>query len=286
WPGRGPPTVHGSFRGGPDGIVRFWYHQGDAHRAAAVGGPASPGRHRPWVEHLAWSPDGALCAVAAGAHVSLWTADGSLVRRYAPLRSTVADVQWLPDGHRLSASGYGGVTVWSRHDDAPVDQLDWKGSFFSHAWSPNGKWLAAGMQESAVHIFEIASRGNLEMTGYHQKVTRLAFSSDGKKLVTNGGPYACVWNFAGAGPAGTSPVSLGGHVLPISDVAFYRQGLWVATGAEDGQVLMWDLTQTTRRPVATAFAPSGVQTLTWHPRERRLFSAHQDGWVHSWAAVR
>jgi len=280
------PDSHTLVSGGQDGQVRFWNRVPDAQRASGAAAPPTASRNTPWVEHLAWSADGLTCAVAAGAHVSVWSHEGELLRRFAPLRSTISDLQWLPDGERLSATGYGGVTVWSRDHDAPVDQLDWKGSFFAHAWSPNGKWLAAGMQESAVHIFEIATCGNLEMTGYNQKVTRLAFSSDGKKLVTNGGPYACVWNFAGVGPAGTRPVSLPGHVLPITDVAFYRQGLWLVTGAEDGQVLIWDLTQTVKRPIAAAFAPSAVQMIAWHPRERRVFSAHHDGWVHAWPVIR
>lgn len=280
------PDAQTLVSGGQDGRIRFWDVGRDEGLANVDAAPPIASRNTAWVEYLAWSADGTLCAAAAGAHVSLWSRDGTLVRRFSPLRSTVADLQWLPDGERLSATGYGGITVWSRRQEEPVDQLDWKGSFFAHAWSPNGKWLAAGMQESAVHIFEIATRGNLEMTGYHQKVTKLAFSSDGKKLVTNGGPYACVWNFAGAGPAGTRPVSLAGHVLPITDVAFYRQGLWLVTGAEDGQVLMWDLTQTVQRPIAAAFAPSAVQLVAWHPRERRVFSAHHDGWVHAWPVIR
>ena len=44
-------------------------------------------------------------------------------------------------------------------------------------------------------------------------------------MATNGGLHTAVWNFAGAKPATTTPLSLGGHLLPVSDVAFFRSGL-------------------------------------------------------------
>jgi WD40 repeat protein len=273
--------------GGQDGRLCFW--RADAHTpvASVKASPdtASAGA-APWVEHVVWSPDGALCATAAGSHVALWHPDGTLHRRFAPFRSTVADLRWLPDGERLSAVGYGGTVVWHRDMDDPVERYAWKGSFLCHAWAPTGRWLAAGMQESAVHIFEVATKGDLEMSGYSQKVRRISWSGDGKKLITTGGAYGTVWNFAGKGPAGTHPVSLAGHVLPLTDVAFFHQGLWVATGGEDGQLLVWDLVSSSKQAMAAGFIPAPLLCLAWHPSERRVFSSHQSGWVVGWPAVR
>lgn len=276
--------------GGQDGFVRFWDIGRDEPVATLPGAPdddaSSPKMKRPWVEHVVWSPDGQTCATAAGAHVALWSTDGALLRRFPPFRSTIADLQWLPDGEKVSAVGYSGAMIWDRRTDAPGEALHWKGSFLCHAWAPTGKWLAAGMQESAVHIFETKTKGDLEMSGYAQKVLRLSWSDDGKRMITNGGPYGTVWNFAGKGPAGTRPVSLGGHALSVTDVAFFRQGLWVATCAEDGQVLIWNLAASSQNAMAAGFVPSPALRLAWHPVERRVFSAHQSGWVVGWPVVR
>jgi len=276
--------------GGQDGMVHFWKVGHDEVIASQSAAPLGEGHnaHRvlPWVEHVSWSPDGRTCATAAGAHVALWDAEGQLVRRLPPFRSTVADLQWLPDGERLSAVGYSGAMIWHRADDQPAEALQWKGSFLCHAWAPTGKWLAAGMQEAAVHIFETKTKGDLEMSGYSQKVRRLSWSEDGKRMITNGGPYGTVWNFAGSGPSGTRPVSLGGHALSVTDVAFFRQGLWVATCAEDGQLLVWNLAASSKKAMAAGFVPSAALRLAWHPRERRVFTAHQSGWVVGWPVVR
>jgi WD40 repeat protein len=272
--------------GGQDGQVAFWRAEHEAAVQRGEGAPDGEARRRPWVEHVRWSPDGQVCATAAGAHVALWNADGSLRRRFAPIASTVADLQWLPDGQHLSAVGYGGVTLWHRDREVAVEQRAWKGSFLCHAWAPTGRWLAAGMQESAVHIFEVATKGDLEMSGYSRKVQRLSWSADGKRLITNGGAYGTVWNFAGKGPAGTTPISLPGHALPVADVAFHRQGLWVATAGEDGQVLMWDLTTSSKRAERAGFFPAPAFRVGWHPRERRVVSLHQSGHVLGWPTIR
>lgn len=273
--------------GGQDGQVHFWTLESDEPIGGGAGAPlVEKGRAVPWVEHVVWSPDGTVCATSAGAHVALWTDSGVLIRRYPAFRSTIADLKWLPNGNQFSAVGYSGAVVWHRDRDEPVEILNWKGSFLCHAWASTGKWLAAGMQESAVHIFETKTKGDLEMSGYSNKVLRLSWSAEGKRLITSGGAYGTVWNFSGKGPSGTTPVSLPGHVLPVSDVAFFRQGLWVATGAEDGQLLIWDLVSSSKAAMAAGFVPSPVLRLAWHPVERRVVTTHQSGWVVGWPTVR
>jgi WD40 repeat protein len=276
---------------GQDGYIRFWDLGRDAAVAASVASPVDPaidGRRamRPWAERVRWSRDGAVCASAAGPHAALWNADGNLVRRYTPVTSTIADLTWLPDQQRFSTVSYGGATVWHRDHDAAERQFTWKGSFLCHAWSPNERWMVAGMQESAVHVFEVRANKDFEMSGYRLKVKRVSFSDDGRRMATTGGVYTTVWSFAGSGPAGTTPVSLTGHVLPVSDVAFFRMGLWLATAGEDGQVLVWDLNVSARTAEGAGLVPSPASRVLWHPVERRVVSAHQSGQVVGWPAMR
>jgi len=276
---------------GQDGMVRFWKLGQDSAVEAALAAPepaTAEARRtmRPWAERVRWSRDGAVCATAAGPHAALWQADGSLVRRYPPAPSTLSDLTWLPDGQRFSTVGYGGATIWHRDHDTPEQRLAWKGSFLCHAWSPNSRWMVAGMQESAVHVFEVRSNKDFEMSGYARKVRRVTFCEDGRRMATTGGLYTTVWSFAGAGPSGTTPLSLGGHLLPVSDVSFFRSGLWLATAGEDGQVLLWDLTISSKAAQGAGFIPAPATHVQWHPQERRVISAHQSGLVVGWPAMR
>jgi WD40 repeat protein len=276
---------------GQDGMVRFWQVGTPAPVVSALASPVpstddSRRAMIPWAERVRWCADGTRCATAAGPFAALWDSAGAHVRWYAPNESTISDLTWLPDGRRFSTVGYGGASIWHRDQDAMERRLTWKGSFLCHAWSANERWLVGGMQESAVHVFEVRSSKDFEMSGYARKVRRVSFNEDGKRMATTGGSYSTVWNFAGAGPAGTTPLTLRGHALPLSDVAFFRSGLWLATAGEDGQVLIWDLNISAKMPERTGFIPAPVIRIAWHPVERRLVSAHQSGMVVAWPAVR
>ncbi len=334
---------------GQDGYARLWNPvTGDCLAeldAAGVAPPVVGGAARhfvPWVEHLAWSPEGDRLATAAGRQVRLWDTAGRLVRRHPAFGATVSALAWRSRpgdsaGARLTAAGYGGAEIYAAEGGAAgvlsvpaVDadgvaiverHLAWRGSFLTMAWSPDGRVLAAGMQESAIHIWvtltatEAAERraagqtpiptprapglppndgeaafDNLEMSGYPTKVRELAWSGDGRLLATGGGVSLTVWSFEGKGPANTRPLQMGGpsagHVLPVSDVAFHPSALVLASGGEDGQLLLWNLVRSTKKPVAGALLPGAVTRVAWHPRDRTVLGAHASGAVAAWEAPR
>lgn len=314
----------------PDGSTP----DGSTPNAAA---PLRPARRMvPWAEQLAWSPDGRRLATGAGREVRVWDAEGRLLRRHPPLASTVGALAWRPRpgdaaGPRLSAACYGGVVLYA--EPAPNDPAEsalddegrglverwfpWKGSFLATAWSPDGRVLAAGMQESAIHLWvQLSARAvnaraakgeapvpapraaglppsvdeagfdNLEMSGYPTKVRELAWHPDGRLLATGGGRQVIVWSFAGKGPAGTRPLQLEGHALLVSDVAFSRAGTLLASGGEDGQLLVWDLVRSSKKPVGGVLLTGAVSRLAWHPHERLVLGAHASGVVAAWEAPR
>ncbi len=303
---------------GQDGYARLWDPVSGLCLAEldAAGVDRSAPDHRqpprrvvPWAEHVAWSPDGMRLATGAGREVRLWDATGRLVRRHPALASTVSALAWRsrpkdPDGPRLIAAGYGGGTLYAPErrtiDEqelaagqmAAVDhRFDWRGSFLTVAWSPDGRVLAAGMQESAIHLW-VAVAGkhlafeDLEMSGYPTKVRELAWSADGKQLATGGAAEVTVWRFAGRGPAGTRPIQLRGHVLPVTDIAFYGSGSLLVSGGEDGQLLIWDLIRSTKKPLGGVLVPSAVSRVSWHPRERVALAAYASGRLAAWVAPR
>jgi WD40 repeat protein len=297
---------------GQDGHVRLWNADtGECIAeldAAGVDGAHDARRIVPWAEHVTWSPAGDRLATAAGREVRVWHADGRLVQRHPPLTSTVSALAWRragsPGDVRLSAAAYGGVMLYAEARQ-PVDcdelavverRFDWRGSFLTMAWSPNGHVLAAGMQESAIHLWVApratngARRGSgdetafadLEMSGYPTKVRELAWSPDSKLLATGGGTEVTVWSFAGKGPAGTRPRQLRGHVILVSDVAFHCRGSLLASGGEDGQLMVWDLARTIDTPSGECLVPGGVTSVAWHPEERVVLGAHASGRVAAW----
>ena len=258
---------------GQDGRVRVWDAATGAERFALDAGSR-------WVEMVAVSPCGTYLASAAGKKVRLWGRDGRLLRDYPDHASTVTDLAWRPGGRELAASAYGGVTLWSPDGTEEARRLEWKGSVLRLAWSPDGTFLATGDQDSTVHFWLLATDTDLKMLGYPKKVTALAWDRRSRFLATSGGHRVTVWDCSGAGPADTRPIVLDAHdeVSKVSALAFQRAGTLLASGADDGQVLLWR-PDGGRQPLAEAQFENAITRVAWSAADERLAVGTEAGAV-------
>ena len=279
--------------GGQDGKARIWEAATGAEVAGMDGGAA-------WVEHVAWSPASDTLATAAGKHLKLWQADGSLLAALAPHPSTITGLQWRADGTSLASSAYGGVRIWrvgcqvgrhmgsQRPDEGaarglPSQVFPWNGPLIALRWSPDGKHLACGCQDGSVHVWNTETGDDLEMTGYPFKVRELAWDREGRYLATGGGPSAIVWDFAGKGPAGSRPKVLSAHGDRIAEMAFGPDGPLLVTGGQDGAAFFWNVTEP-KRPLAVGLQEAPVSRLAWQPGGRQVAIGYASGAVALWAA--
>jgi WD40 repeat protein len=198
--------------GGEDGRVAAF----DARTGERVFESAMKG----WVEHLAWSKDGSCLAAAAGKAVRFLSQTGAPLGNVLSHASTVTSLLFHPATARFVSTCYGGVSFLEPGRAEPVRHLPWKGSILSSALSPDGRWIACGNQDGTVHVWEIASGQDLEMSGYPTKVRELAWSTRGPQLATGGGANVTIWSFGGQGPAGSRPVELTGHKDKVTGIAF------------------------------------------------------------------
>lgn len=217
---------------GQDGVVRVW----DTRTAQPVEEVEAGAA---WAEQVAWSHDGTLLACAAGKLVRVWNRDGALVREFGGHRATVTDIQWHPSERLLCSTSYGGVTLLDPAQGTPPRMFAWQGSSLVARWSPSGRYIATGEQDSTVHFWIVSSGRDLQMSGYPTKVRALAWSSRDRLLATGGGQAVTVWDCSGRGPAGTKPIVLPGHERPVSAVAFRKGDDLLASGGEDGRVVVW-----------------------------------------------
>jgi WD40 repeat protein len=266
------PTAPVLATSGQDGLVRGWSAGGE-NRFEISGGAA-------WAEQVAWSPNGAVLAAAAGRRLFLWDALTGTVRETAVHRSTIAGLSWKSDGSILAAACYAGVELWSAADAMPAGSLPWKTSLISLAWSPDGRWVVAGTQEQSIQIWELPFQpGNeLAMSGYAAKVRELAWHSSGRYLATGGGTEVMVWDCGGQGPAGTTPRILQGHDGRIAALAYQRQGHLLASGALDGQVRLWNAGKSSQA-LRQFQLESPVTDLAWSPSGQRVAAGTKHGTV-------
>lgn len=262
---------------GQDGRVRLWDAATGGERSALDAGAK-------WVERLAVSPCGTYLASAAGKRVRLWDRAGRLVRDYPDHGSTVTDLVWRPGGLELTSSAYGGVRLWSPDGGDAVREFVWKGSVLRLAWSPDGKYLATGDQDSTVHFWIAATGQDLHMFGYPMKVRELAWDKESRFLATGGGSQVTVWDCSGKGPEGSTPLQLAGHDgdATVSALAFQQGSPLLASGGSDGKVLLWRPVEGKRRQAETRLG-AGVTHLAWSCDDCRLAVGTNDGEVAVYA---
>lgn len=248
---------------GHDGVVRL------------DGRPAHHGSG--WVERLVWRPDGARLAVAQGRHVHVLGLDGTVTTSPAQ-DSTITCLDWHPKGVLVAAGHYGGVVLLRARDGHPETRLAWKGSVLELAVSPDGRRLAHGNQDATVHFWEIAKGRELHMWGYATKVRQLAWRHDGRYLATGGGLSATVWDFAGHGPEGSTPIELEHHDGLITWMAFAPDDDRLATTGDDGMLALWHPGRDRRIAAAAAFE-AAVTCAAWSPDGARVAVGTADGTI-------
>jgi len=249
---------------GQDGRVRIWDAASGSERFALDAGAK-------WVERLAISPCGTFLASAAGKKVRLWDREDRVLQDYPELASTVTDLAWRPGVLELTASAYGGVTLWSPTSTEPVGRFQWKGSVVRLAWSPDGKYLATGDQDLTIHFWIPGTDLDLKMWGYPKKVMQLAWDHNSRFLATGGGHRVTVWDCSGNGPEGTRPLGLDAHAEKdaVSVLAFQRQGAILASGGSDGCVQLWR-PQDGKAKLAEARFEAAVTQAVWSGDDSRL----------------
>jgi len=254
---------------GSDPAAKVWTSDGELVRGL-------PGSGTAWVEHVAWSPTGRHLATAAGRSVRVWDAEGRIVAEPEAVESTVTALAWRPDGTAIAATCYGGVRFWSVEASAVPLHLAWKGSLLSVAWSPDAKIIACASQDRSVHFWRLDAQADSEMSGYPLKPKALAWDSESRLLATSGDIAATLWDFRGKGPEGSTPIQLHAHTGAITCLAFSPRKGFLASGAKDAAVVLWE-PRRQPRPIRHAKLRGEITTLSWHPRKRGLLATDDRG---------
>jgi len=188
--------------GGNDKVLRLW----DGRTGEPIGGPLA---HAGPVWRLLFSPDGAaLIAVAncgglpgndpAMNETTIWNV-ATLEPRAPPFRqqNSIGQLRVSRNGERLFTCGSTFARVWNMADGTAVTpRLDHDESLADGDIHPDGKWVATACSDNQVRIWSGTS-GQLATTLQHASDTAVAFSPDGRLLVTADREGVKFWNVDG-----------------------------------------------------------------------------------------
>ena len=198
------------------------------------------GGHSGFVNSVAFSPDGATLASAGGwndATVRLWDVGARELIGTLEGHTNRVSVSFSPDGALLASGSWDRtVKLWDVTTRENIATLKgYSGLINSVAFSPDGNILASISQDGTrlwnattrEPIAHLAVRGGLSV----------AFSPDAQSLVSGSWGGVTLWDL------GTKrrTADLQGHTRPVHSVAFSSDGATLASGADDGIMLLWNL---------------------------------------------
>lgn len=252
-----------------------WLSAGDDGRVLQV---LRDGRSVALVERPgAWT--GLLAAGARGARAcaagrQLLRMSGGTTRNIS-LPSPATAIAFDPTGRVLAAAHHGGVSLWSG-EGSSLRTLRARGYCRSLAWSPDGRYLVAGMQENALHGWRVADGGDIEMAGYPGQPLSLSFTREGRFLVTSGALRPVCWPFSPPRGHGAPRECGMPSRSPVTRVACHAHLPLVAVGYHNGAVA---LCKPDAEGAIAVKAPGGqeINALSWSADGQRLAFGSQSG---------
>lgn len=180
---------------------------------------------------VSWSPDGWDLSFASGKRFWIWdTSDASNEPKpHASGFDDTRSVTWSPTGALLAVAGDGGI----RHflpDGSPHGGIYHLGPGFGEIstalWNPKSDVIAVAAKSGKLCLWNVVSNKVSPLDGHAEQVRALAWSPDGRTLVSGGNDRAVrFWD--GSGEPGASPapkLSLEGFQEAVRAVTVFDGG--------------------------------------------------------------
>lgn len=250
------------------------------------------------VSSIGWTPDGKHIAASLwDSTMRIFAFPGLKPERRIDIDRSASRLGISPDGKQImtAAEGYsptddsGGrvVQIWDAETGALVRKCDSEENLFRlscAAWSPGGKFVAAGggyynrnPRGLARLWFAETGKEAARLEGLPGYVLGIRFFPDDDKVVTVGIDGTIrIWDTA----TGKSVMEMQAGVLMEGlDVA--RDGKWIATGTSTGAVSLWD-PQAGTKIVDLNAAGTAVVSVAFSADGRTLASGSADGVIRLW----
>ena len=219
--------------------------------------------------------------------VKLWDLrSGRCIRTIQAHSEPITTVQFHSDGSTLATSSFDGlVRLWDHGSGQCLKTLQTEGTppVGSFRFSPNGRFLLCGTLDARIRLWDYVSARRLKTyTGHTNSNLCMGLAFVSRKRRRNSTPQSLIPVMKGTSAmdadieAGSNAKEGNTGSLPTDASPGNDDQPYVASGSEDGTIVLWD-TQT-RTIVQTLSGHSGaVVALDSHPNKAIIASASSGG---------
>jgi WD40 repeat protein len=259
---------------GSDRTARVWKTDNGDQRALLAG-------HTDSVREASFSPDGTEVLTGSDDGTArLWD------RRTQPLLQVLArepgpvlKASYVDGGKRLLLVGPGSrARLLRASDGALLRSFDVRRPVTAAAASPDGAVVAVGA-DRGLSLFRASDGTRLRRLLQPAVITAVAFSPDKRMLATGGADGSVrIWTLDG------KPVrTLTGHTRAVTDIAYRRDGLRLASSSRDKTARIWD-TRTDAPLGVLRGHTDDVTSVDFSPDGRVVLTASRDHDARLWDA--
>ncbi len=239
-----------------------------------------------WIERLVWHPTAAQVAISHDRQVKIWDAVADLeVDRWQFDKSSVFDLRWHPDGSSLAVAGYKGVQIWSPGTDrAQTHHLAVDTASIQLAWSADGRYLAVGNLDRTLTMMDWQYPDDpWILQGCPSKIHYLQWlaGTTSPCVAVASGTVLLLWELSRDATDWSGCLGEG-HQSNVTAFTGHPQFAVPTSGDNDGYICLWSIAGTIEQIFRNSV--SGITTLDWQDRGKRLASGYLSGEIELWVA--
>ena len=175
--------------------------------------------------------------------IKLWDVKtGRTIRKFETCYYSDAYATFSPDGKSVLTGSFKTATIWDiktgrqlKSFNLPKDKLN---AIQSVAYSPDGKYIATGLHDRSVIIWEVSTAKPINTIEVKRlNVRAIAFNPDGKSIMVCDNETVILFDL----DSGKLLRTFIGHSECITSAVFSPNGQYILTGSIDKKVILWDV---------------------------------------------
>jgi WD40 repeat protein len=202
---------------------------------------------------------------------------GAEQSKFFPMPGWTYSAAWSADGNTLATTHDNGILqLRDARDLASVRELKGhQNRIWFATFSPDGRSLISGSVDTTARIWDVRTGELQHILNHKDAVGGLAFSSDGKTVVTSSGNEIIFWDAVSGRQLRTIF-----SAQPVNNFALSDRGRFLVSGSASGAADLWNLDS--GQSIQSLHHQGDIWGLAFAPDSMSVLTAGKDGIIRLW----